>query len=101
MRLVRLIPLVLLSLAACKQGEGGRCQLSTDCESPLVCSTAEPRVCLPTGEVTTADAAPGVDSRFDARLFDASTAPVPDAAVPDAAVPDAALPDAALPDASL
>ena len=33
-----LIPIALV--AACKQGEGERCQVNDDCESPLVCAQA-------------------------------------------------------------
>ena len=28
----------LVTLAACKQGEGERCQVTSDCEEPLVCN---------------------------------------------------------------
>lgn len=88
----------VLSLAVgCKQPEGGRCQIAEDCEAPLVCSAAEPRVCRPSGSETIIDAAPAPDSRFDARLGDANVAP-PDASgggSPDAPVttPDASVTD--------
>lgn len=40
--LVSAIALVssLFTVAACKQGEGERCQVNDDCTSPLVCNTA-------------------------------------------------------------
>jgi hypothetical protein len=83
--------LAALSLAACKQGEGERCQVNDDCESGLVCVER-------TGTCGTSNIAPEVDAGpVDAEVPDATLA---DAATPDAALPDAALPDAALPDAS-
>jgi hypothetical protein len=33
-----LLPIALV--ASCKQGEGERCQVNDDCESPLVCAQA-------------------------------------------------------------
>jgi hypothetical protein len=29
-----------LAAAGCKQGKGDRCQVTADCQAPLVCSTA-------------------------------------------------------------
>ena len=81
MRLIRLIAPLLL-VAACKQGVGSRCQIDSDCESGLVCSTAEPKTCRLAGtEIPDAAVLP------DARVIDAGP---PDAG-PDAAP---ALPDA-------
>ena len=39
------IALALLLLSACKQGNGQRCQVDSDCDSKM-CSSAEPRVCI-------------------------------------------------------
>ncbi len=45
-RLRKLVPVLLLAGAlagwaiGCKQGEGDRCQVNDDCESPLVCNQA-------------------------------------------------------------
>ena len=37
---------VLAALTAgCKQGRGERCQVDSDCVSPLICSHAEPKTC--------------------------------------------------------
>ena len=33
--------LVCLIVAGCKQGEGERCQVDDDCQSPLVCNKAK------------------------------------------------------------
>jgi len=111
---LRLVMLVLAAGLGCSQPEGGRCQTDDDCDPPLVCSVGDQRVCRASGTIITADAAPAIDSRFDARLWDANLSPIfPDAAAPDAVeppdavieAPDAAveLPDAAeeLPDASI
>jgi len=62
----KLIAIALCSVlaAACKQGRGERCQVDSDCESPLICSRAEPKTCGDgTGEgidaaVPPSDAAP-------------------------------------------
>jgi hypothetical protein len=39
------IAIALLLLSACKQGNGQRCQVDSDCASNM-CSSAEPRVCI-------------------------------------------------------
>lgn len=31
----------LVTIVSCKQGEGERCQINDDCESPLVCNMAK------------------------------------------------------------
>jgi hypothetical protein len=36
-----LLGLVLGGIASCKQGEGERCQVTSDCEEPLTCSVGE------------------------------------------------------------
>lgn len=43
----KLFALALCSVlaAGCKQGRGDRCQVDSDCESPLICSHAEPKTC--------------------------------------------------------
>lgn len=33
--------LICLIVAGCKQGEGERCQVDNDCQSPLVCNKAK------------------------------------------------------------
>ncbi len=62
--------LLCLVLAACKSGQGDRCQVTDDCDAPLVCSKAR-NVCE------------SVDSTSD---IDGS---VPDAPPADASVGDA------------
>jgi len=32
--------MLLLALVGCKQGKGERCQITDDCQAPLICSTA-------------------------------------------------------------
>lgn len=67
---------LILALAACKQGEGEPCQIDRDCESGLVCSTVT-NTCVrsdddigPTIDAPEADAevpdAPPVDGGVDA-----------------------------------
>ena len=48
----KLIAIALCSVlaAACKQGRGERCQVDSDCESPLICSRAEPKTCVGTDD---------------------------------------------------
>jgi hypothetical protein len=65
------VALISLAAAACRQGAGERCEVTSDCADGLTCSQAEPKVC---GGTTS--------SEFDADF--------PDADFPgDAAVPDA------------
>lgn len=67
-----IVALALLApLSACKQGEGGFCQIKEDCEEGLECNAGTMRCQRPGANV--ADAAPAAD----AAIIDAS---VPDAA---------------------
>jgi len=53
------IAIVLLLLSACKQGNGERCQVNSDCASNM-CSSAEPKVCTGGSEMNSdIDATPG------------------------------------------
>ena len=36
----KLLLLVIVAAAACKQGKGDRCQTNNDCPSPLVCNAS-------------------------------------------------------------
>lgn len=56
----------VVTVAGCKQGQGDRCQVSDDCEPPLVCNTAK----------NTCET--GTGTGFDADIIDAVPA---DAAV--------------------
>ncbi len=56
-------------VAACRQGEGDRCQVNADCESPLVCNQATQTCAKTSGG--------GIDAE------------VPDPPMADAALPDA------------
>jgi hypothetical protein len=38
--LALLVAVGLVVFVACRQGQGGRCEIQSDCESPLVCNTA-------------------------------------------------------------
>jgi hypothetical protein len=78
LRIPLLIALPVLLVAACKQGQGERCQVDRDCSSGLVCSSQ--MICVPEGQQII-DAAPMVDGPIviDARVPDA-TPPMPDAA---------------------
>ena len=54
---------VILSFAACGQGEGGRCQINSDCSSGLECSdTSGNGVCRVKGAVVASDASIVKDS---------------------------------------
>jgi hypothetical protein len=62
------IAITMLLLSACKQGNGERCQVDSDCESNM-CSSAEPRVCIGgTDNTSDIDATPEslVDAAVDA-----------------------------------
>ena len=48
-------------VAACKQGEGERCQVDDDCESPLVCAQAT-QTCADNDTSSGIDALPPVDA---------------------------------------
>ncbi len=62
---------ILLLMSACKQGNGQRCQVDSDCESNM-CSSAEPKVCIGgTDNTSDIDATPDsppelVDAAIDA-----------------------------------
>ena len=47
-------------VASCKQGEGERCQVNEDCESPLVCAQAT-QTCADNNTSSGIDATPPVD----------------------------------------
>jgi hypothetical protein len=50
-------------LAACGQNEGGRCQVTSDCGSGLVCRDSPINgICRPSGYQSTPDAAPNDDT---------------------------------------
>ena len=52
MNLVKLwiaIAVLSSSLFGCKQGAGERCQVNADCSDGLICSNAEPKVCVTVG----------------------------------------------------
>jgi len=73
---VGLLALALaLPLGACKQGEGGICQIKEDCEEGLECNAGTMRCQRPGADF--ADAAPPADASLN------------DGAVPDATVFDA------------
>ena len=50
--LVVLLAVAALSLAGCKQAEGERCQMDSDCDDGLQCCKVQgkPAVCKPTGK---------------------------------------------------
>lgn len=96
------VALALFSFATgCKQGEGERCQIASDCEDGLICARmgtgGTELFCQRSGTAPTIDASPVIDSGPPA---DAGVTPdaAADANVTDAA-PDAAVNDAAVTDA--
>lgn len=84
------LSMALLPLAGCKQGEGQRCQVDSDCQSGLTCNASTQRCQKPGGS--------GADGGLpDGQFFPDSTvsdAPPADARPADAAPADAH-PDAA------
>jgi hypothetical protein len=48
-------------IASCKQGEGERCQVDDDCESPLVCAQAT-QTCATSNTSSGIDALPPIDA---------------------------------------
>jgi len=69
------------ALSACKQGQGDRCQVNDDCESPLVCNKAKNTCENGTGgdqDAGIIDAIPQSDAGVDAPQ-DAPRDAMPDA----------------------
>jgi hypothetical protein len=99
MRSLGLSLLLVLSLAACKQGEFETCQIDSDCDDGLECTTIGSHgECRPIGGSQGDGGIPAVDALdgdaagdIDAQTIDAS--PI-DAAAADAAPIDASPPDA-------
>ena len=64
----------ILTVAACKQGQGERCQVDEDCESGLVCNKAKNTCQSTTGgdlDADIIDAAPAdapIDTAIDAAI---------------------------------
>jgi hypothetical protein len=67
--------LLLVIVAACKQGKGDRCQITNDCQPPLICSTAT-STCT---DMTTG----GIDAMVPDAKIDAPTDAPRDAATID------------------
>lgn len=92
------LTLCLVAFGGCKQGVGERCEITSDCEDGLVCSTSK-HECTPTGGI---DPDGGfLDAAFsDARPADAmgpaidAPIPAPDASTTDADTTPDAMPDA-------
>ncbi len=86
---------LVCAVASCKQGQGERCQLDSDCESGLKCVTGASQSVPPEGQCepsgfTTQDAGPDTAPQQDAQAdVQADTAVQQDAA-PDAPAGDAA-----------
>lgn len=59
-----LVVALALGAGACKQGRGERCQVQSDCESPLVCNQAT-QTCQD-GTGTGIDASVPIDAPVDA-----------------------------------
>ena len=66
-----LFPIALV--ASCKQGEGERCQVDADCESPLVCAQAT-HLCADNDTSSGIDALPPIDAPAEAAV-DSTVAP--------------------------
>ena len=80
----KLLPFVAMSILAavaivsCKQQEGERCQITSDCEEPLVCAPATMTCESTTGTGGQIDASLPIDARIDAGV-DAMVDAAPDA----------------------
>lgn len=74
-----------VSLGACKQGLGEVCQVNSDCESGLVCTTVIDQPLQHCAKTNTTD--PGIDAApADAAVVPPDAIPTPDAGPPDAAI---------------
>jgi hypothetical protein len=62
----------LLYLAACGQGEGGRCQVSSDCASGLICDSTTGNGKCVSPNASANDAAPSKDSAVDVPIVSTS-----------------------------
>jgi len=77
LRALALLSLVLASaagIAACKQGEGQRCQVTEDCDDNLVCNQATKQCSTSTGggiDATVPDGPPADAAEIDAPSVDA------------------------------
>ena len=82
-RALALLSLVLTSatwMAACKQGEGQRCQVTEDCDDSLVCNQATKQCATSTGggiDATVPDGPPPDASMVDAPVDAASMSDAP------------------------
>jgi hypothetical protein len=90
---VTLLSMVAAGVVACQSGKGEHCQVASDCESGLKCTSlgfCEKDNTIDAGVVQTFDAAPDASGSLP---IDAATGPdappVPDAPTPDAPLPDA------------
>jgi len=73
-RLLAFAAVALLGMAGCKQGVGDRCEVLSDCEDGLDCSTGANRTCEIKGSSLAADApTAGSDARS---LLDATIATI-------------------------
>jgi hypothetical protein len=100
---------VLLLASGCKQGEGDRCQLDSDCEDGLVCcvDAKDPTgrnqggICKPAGKCEETPADAGLDGTLDG-LSDGELPPdgetLPDTLKSDTVEPDTLKPDTLKPD---
>jgi hypothetical protein len=60
---------IAAGFVACRQGKGDRCQVNTDCQDPLLCSSAT-GTCVGSGAMNEIDATvpdgPKIDAAVDA-----------------------------------
>jgi hypothetical protein len=70
---VKRLVLIALVVAACKQGKGDRCQVNSDCQDGLICSSATGTCSggTSTGIDATVPADAAVDAHIDAKMADA------------------------------
>jgi hypothetical protein len=99
---------ITLLLVGCKQAEGDRCQLDSDCDDGLICcyfttKTVKEGICLPQSKCDLTPESDGgqEDSAVDGPEQDSESQPdtvSPDTVAPDTVAPDTVAPDTVSPD---
>lgn len=96
-----ILAITILLLVGCKQSEGDRCQLDSDCDDGLICcyfttKTVKEGICLPPSKC---DLTPEPDSGTEDGGEDgAIDGPAQDTVKPDTVKPDTVAPDTVAPD---
>lgn len=84
--------LFLTTSSGCKQDEGERCQVTSDCADGLVCSASEPSICVTPGTTGGDDGGtPDAEDPIDSMPLDGPPAVLPQCSdgIDNETVPDA------------